>query len=211
MIKPHVSILIICTGNLCRSPMAEAMLRRQAEQSGAPLQVASAGFATEGEAPPEPTLAVMRRRGIDLSEHRSRLLTPSMLATADLVIGMTRTHVWEAAVRDPDIVPRAFVLGELVRLNDDIGHRSTGEPFERWTERLHVERRHGAHAPLSGDEIPDPFGKRRKVHERVASRIEQLVLQLPDCAFEPVRAFSTIRWHEGKLAWPPGSSRTADQ
>jgi protein-tyrosine phosphatase len=183
--------------------MAEAMLRERAELSGAPLDVSSAGLATEGRPPPDATLAAMRRRGIELSAHKSRLVTPEMLLEADVIIGMTRAHVWEAAIRAPEVVPRAFVLGELVRLNDEIGHRYLGEPLADWRARLHSERGHGTQHALASDEIPDPYGRRRRFHERVAGRIEQLVLRMSDCVFDPLHPFSEMRWREGKLVWRP--------
>ena len=202
-----VSLLLLCTGNLCRSPMAEALFRRRAELCGAPLRVGSAGFATEAQAPPEATLATMRRLGIDLSSHRSRLLTPAMLTQSDLVVGMTRAHVWEAAVMVPEIIPRAFVLGELDRLNRGIGGRIVGEPLELWLERLHDHRNRRGRGPSSGDEIPDPFGRRRGVHARVAGRLQELVLRLGDCAFEPLRLLSDRQWREGRLLWRPNTDR----
>jgi protein-tyrosine phosphatase len=184
--------------------MAEAMFRRRAILSGAPLSVESAGFATDGVCPPEPTIAAMRRMGIDVSAHRSRLLTEEMLVESDLVLGMTRSHVWEAALLHPEIVPRAFVIGELARLNGDIGGRDVGEPLDHWLERLHDRRNQGRRGPRAGDEIPDPYGRRRGVHQKIARRLQELVFQLGDCAFEPLYELSETSWQEGRLIWRPG-------
>jgi protein-tyrosine-phosphatase len=184
--------------------MAEAMFRWRALLSGAPLSVQSAGFATEGVSPPEPTIAAMRRMGIDVSAHRSQLVTEGMLLRSDLVVGMTRSHVWEAALIHPEIVPHAFVIGELARLNEEIGGRVVGEPLEHWLERLHDRRNQGRRGPRAGDEIPDPYGRRKGVHRKVALRLEEIVFQLGDCAFEPLYEFSRSRWCEGRLIWHPG-------
>jgi protein-tyrosine-phosphatase len=184
--------------------MAEAMFRRRALLSGAPLRVQSAGFATDGVSPPEPTIAAMRRYGIDLSAHRSRLLTKSMLVESDLVLGMTRSHVWEAALIHPEIVPRAFVIGELGRLNAEVGGRVVGEPMDHLLERLHELRNQRTRGPQAGDEIPDPYGRRRGIHVKVARRLDELVLDLGDCAFEPLSELSAMRWQEGRLIWRSG-------
>jgi protein-tyrosine phosphatase len=189
--------------------MAEAMFRQRAIASGSPLRVRSAGFATHDQAPPKAALEVMHAMGIDLSSHRSRMVLPEMLDESDLVIGMTRAHVWEAAVMVPDIVPRAFVLGELDRLNRDIGGRNVGEPLRVWLDRLHEHRGAGDHAPLGGDEIPDPFGRRKGVYRRIAQRIADLVLDLGDCALERKHPLSDVRWREGRIVWRPNEDGRA--
>jgi protein-tyrosine-phosphatase len=81
-------VLFVCTGNICRSPFAEAVARR------AGLDVESAGLsAYEGAGPTDDALAVARELGYDLSSHRARPLTKEMLERADLVVGMTAAHV----------------------------------------------------------------------------------------------------------------------
>ena len=177
---------------------------QRAALCGAPLSVQSAGFATEGEPPPQATLAAARRLGIDLSAHRSRLLTADMLAEADLVIGMTRAHVWDAALMHPEIVPRAFVIGELARLNREIGPRKVDEPFADWVDRLHRASEPGQ----------SPRGRRRDSRSvRAATSGAQQGRATPrtsssshlgDCAFEPLYEFSRSRWCEGRLIWHPG-------
>jgi protein-tyrosine-phosphatase len=183
--------------------MAEAMFRQRAILSGAPLRVDSAGFATQGEAPPEATQATMRTLGFDLSSHRSRLVAPEMLEVSDLIIGMTRAHVWEAAVMVPDIIPKSFVFGELDRLNGEVGGRRVGEPLREWLDRLHEHRSDEGHSARGGDEIFDPFGRRKRSHRKVAQRIQDLVLDLGDCAFDTKHPLSDTRWREGRLVWRP--------
>jgi protein-tyrosine-phosphatase len=183
--------------------MAEALFAERAALCGAPLHVKSAGFVTEGEPPPKAVLVTMGRLGVDLSGHRSRLVTPDMLAECDLVIGMARSHIWDAALMRPEIIRHAFVIGELARLNRDIGGRTVDEPMEDWLGRLHDCRNHPEHRPNAKDEIPDPYGRRRGVHTKVARRLQELVLELGDCAFEPLRALSETRWREGRLIWSP--------
>jgi protein-tyrosine-phosphatase len=84
-----VKVLFVCTGNTCRSPFAEAVARREGQRD-----VESAGLgAYAGDQPPEDAVVVARELGYDLSSHRARRVTEEMLERADVVVGMTVTHV----------------------------------------------------------------------------------------------------------------------
>ncbi len=80
------SILVVCHGNICRSPFAEAAIRR--ELNGAAVRVSSAGFIGPGRQPPQNALQAAAGRGIDMTDHRSRVLEPAIVQGADLVITM---------------------------------------------------------------------------------------------------------------------------
>jgi len=88
-------VLVVCTGNVCRSPMAVAILRRQLAARGArEVVVSSAGTAPWDGAPAsEGSYLVSLEHGLDLSEHRARQLTTDLVADADLVLGMSPHHV----------------------------------------------------------------------------------------------------------------------
>jgi protein-tyrosine phosphatase len=83
MTRPR-SILVVCHGNICRSPYLEAVLRRALPD----LTVTSAGFVGPGRPVPPFSLAVSARRGLDLSEFRSRPLAPAKVREVDLVVVM---------------------------------------------------------------------------------------------------------------------------
>ncbi len=89
-------ILVVCTGNICRSPMAEGLLRHALAGQPAPLQslkVVSAGVATRpGEPVSENSVLALKKAGIDISGHRSRPITQEMLDRALVVFGMTESH-----------------------------------------------------------------------------------------------------------------------
>lgn len=89
-------ILVVCTGNICRSPMAEGLLKHAlAGQDGAlqSLKVISAGVSTRnGEPVSENAVITLKKAGIDISSHRSRSITQEMLDKAVVVFGMTESH-----------------------------------------------------------------------------------------------------------------------
>lgn len=81
-------VLVICTGNVCRSPMAEGLLRARMARVGHG-SVQSAGIAALVGRPAEPlAVEAVARRGVDISAHRARQLTPELLSDADVVFVM---------------------------------------------------------------------------------------------------------------------------
>lgn len=86
------SILIVCTGNICRSPMAEGLLRARLEGRG--IKVASAGVsAMVGWPADDLAIEVMRDHGFDISTHRAQQITLPMLSENDLILALDQTHI----------------------------------------------------------------------------------------------------------------------
>jgi len=88
-------ILMVCTGNLCRSPMATGLLRQRLVRAGLDGQytVRSAGtWAVEDRPATEHAVEVMAERGVDIAEHRAHGLTSADVAEADLILVMSREH-----------------------------------------------------------------------------------------------------------------------
>lgn len=88
-------ILLVCTGNTCRSPLAEVLLRRALEEEqveGVTVESAGTG-AFGGEPASEGSYLVALENGLDLAAHRARVATRGMVAEADLVLAMARAHL----------------------------------------------------------------------------------------------------------------------
>ncbi|MGZ4132021.1 MAG: arsenate reductase/protein-tyrosine-phosphatase family protein, partial [Actinomycetota bacterium] len=116
------SILVVCTGNVCRSPIAEGLLRRAlVERAGAAApSVSSAGTAGwDGSAAMPESQVAARELGVDIADHVARRLTPAHVAEADLVVAMAGEHREIVSAIGPDAAARAFTLKELVRLLEE--------------------------------------------------------------------------------------------
>jgi protein-tyrosine phosphatase len=124
-------ILMVCTGNICRSPMAEALLRDRFAARGRGT-VASAGLAALVGRPADPlALELLAARGLDLSAHRARQLTPEMVAEADLVIVMEAAHQQELERLSRAARGRVHRLGRFGGFDVEDPYRAPREAFER--------------------------------------------------------------------------------
>jgi RpiB/LacA/LacB family sugar-phosphate isomerase len=143
------TILFICTGNVCRSPMAEGLFR-QATGGGEEFRVLSAGLgALDGQPPTPHAVAAMRELGVDISAHRSRMLTADLAGEADYIFCMTRSHVDTIALLYPSAEEKTFVLREF---------EDALKPFEK--------------------DISDPMGSVYEVYVRCRNQIKQGVASL---------------------------------
>lgn len=118
-----VNLIIVCTGNTCRSPMAEAMLRQKVVQSGFKdkIKVSSAGIAAGGAFPASHNAySVMKARGLDLVDHRSRQLTAGDIKEADLILTMTSSHKKAILSYMPKAKNKVFTLAEYAGLADEV-------------------------------------------------------------------------------------------
>jgi len=85
-------VVFVCTGNVCRSPMAEGLFLRLLDQD-TQVQVSSAGIgAFDGDPPSRNSITVMQSEGVDIGDQRSAMMTSELMQEASHVFGMTRSH-----------------------------------------------------------------------------------------------------------------------
>ncbi len=105
-------VLVVCVGNICRSPMAEAMLQ-QALEDRAEISVASAGIgALVGYPAAGHALALMQERGLDIAGHRARQLTGELITATDLILVMEAGHKRAIDLQDPTARGKVYRLCE---------------------------------------------------------------------------------------------------
>jgi protein-tyrosine phosphatase len=173
------SVLLLCTGNLCRSVMAQGLLSARLAAAGQAVPVASAGLLGGGHPPPAEVVSVMAARGIDVAGHRSRQVTEADLEAAGLILGLAREHVRHAAVLLPGAWPRAFTLRELVRLGHQAGPRSPAEPLAGWLARAAGPRRPRDLLGRSPrDDVADPYRGPLAGYQATADLLDALTADL---------------------------------
>ena len=175
-------ILFVCTGNLCRSPAAERVLRHELELADIEgVLVESAGTrAVVGKPMSPPMAALVSHYGAAPDDFRARQLTPPMLRESDLVIGMSSAHRTAAVTLAPAVVQRAFVLGELARMlarvdaeaiNDAAG--TADGAADRLSAMVTLARRHRTPGLDPEDDVVDPIGQSDEVYARSFQQILQ--------------------------------------
>ncbi|WP_313953924.1 low molecular weight protein-tyrosine-phosphatase [Accumulibacter sp.] len=140
-------ILTVCTGNICRSPAAEFLLR-QGIDARRGVEARSAGIGALVNFPAdETTCAMMQARGLDLAEHRASQLTPELLRWAELVLVMEPHHRDAVLAMDHTARGKTFLLGHWTKTEipdpfrrGDKAHaealRLIEEAVEPWLEKL---------------------------------------------------------------------------
>jgi protein-tyrosine-phosphatase len=171
--------------------MAEGLLRRLLADRGIAADIGSAGLYEGGAPATAAAQAALARRDIDLSAHRSRCMraTEVDLAGADLVIGMERRHVQEAAALGAEPA-RCFTLPELARRAVASEPRRADESLAGWATRLSSTRPFAEFAGrgTAADAIADPIGRGDDVYEATVRVLAALLADVVDRAFTSTTA-----------------------
>lgn len=180
-------VLFVCTGNVCRSPAAERLLRRHLDAAAggfaglSGVEVSSAGTgALVGEPISPPMAELIAAEGADTGDFAARQLTPSILRAADVVITMTSSHRTQTVSVLPAAVQHTFTLGELAVMLDkvreaDIVARSG--PSATAAERLGVAvvlaKNHRTLGVDPDEDVVDPYRQSADVYARSFRQIKQ--------------------------------------
>ena len=141
-------ILVLCTGNSCRSPMAEAFLREYLKSKGE-FEVISAGITAMDGFPPTPeTIEVMKEEGIDISTTFSKPFSPFLAKAADIILVMSDTH-------------RDFLLKKVPELKAKV------HLYKEFAQNMDT-----------GREVPDPIGQPLSFYKTVRDQIKNASIEI---------------------------------
>ncbi|WP_440708381.1 arsenate reductase/protein-tyrosine-phosphatase family protein [Herbiconiux sp. YIM B11900] len=176
-------ITFLCTGNICRSPLAEKILRaRLADLGDTHAVVSSAGLHAVVGAPMEAQPAeIATRYGAD-PQHTAAQATADVLRSSSLVLTMTREQRAEVSREYPFALKRSFTLIEFVRILDELPSEvrrpSLQEEGGLFDTVMEASRFRGMIALGDEDDIDDPYRRSAETHERVGTRIAEVTARL---------------------------------
>jgi protein-tyrosine phosphatase len=174
MSEPY-DVLVVCEGNLCRSPLAERLLQTRLADSE--VQVASAGVnAVVGATMDASAAAELTRLGGDASAFVARQLTAGMATDADLVLTATRAIRGQVVAMAPKALKRTFTLLELAALLETHPWSEGGAGEEGGTAETIARASdwRGSVSGLGDDlDVPDPIGRSPQVHRAAADLVDR--------------------------------------
>ena len=169
MVDQPLHVLLVCTANVCRSPLAEAVLAEDAARAGFDLIVSSAGLDDERR-PVHPTIVtLLAERGLRPRKPYSDPVTGECVDRADLVLTMTGAHAIEVAGRHRNATRRVFTFDHAVQVVPPVVDRSRAD----WEAQVTTTPRRYPQQPGAVD-VPDPINGTEALFRAVAGQIDDL-------------------------------------
>lgn len=182
-------ILFVCTGNTCRSPMAESMMRHLLKEHGIEAEVRSAGVsAWDGTPMSNHAQQVLKDRQMDNPDFSSQLLSDSLVEWADLILTLTAGHKRHVLQLYPSASEKAFTLIEYANLSQD------DPSLEEWTgftaelqlkiasgvqpSEADITRYYELQQKVPNMDIADPFGGSLQDYRMTAQEIEASIKKI---------------------------------
>lgn len=115
------SVIFVCTANICRSPMAERLLKKLVEPDLQNWRIESAGTWASGGQPASTRAAqILEKRGVSLQDHRSKSVDQELLESFNLILVMEKGHKEALGVEFPDLAGRIYLLSEMAGKEQEI-------------------------------------------------------------------------------------------
>ena len=168
----RISILFVCKANQCRSPLAEAIARRQIADREVAAEIRSAGLeANPGQPVTDGTLMAGRKAGFDLSEHRSQLVDAELVSSSNLILAMERDQIIDLVNVHGADLRHTFTVPELASIARLRTNRRADGTLADWLNWVASKR-----APIEvlfapPMEIPDPTGKAMRHYRTTIDRL----------------------------------------
>jgi protein-tyrosine phosphatase len=176
-------ILMVCTGNICRSPMAERLLQAELDQRfPGEFRVESAGTGALVGSPIDPPVAqYIRELGASPDSFSARQLAPNILANKDLVLALTREHRSKIVEMSPAVLQRVFTVRQFSHLLDDVEPDSALRGASRWRAAvpmaLRARSKGSATTPEAAD-VVDPYRRGNATYERMRAELAPAIKRL---------------------------------
>lgn len=182
-----IQVLFVCTGNTCRSPMAEAMLRRLVEEQGLPIDIKSAGVSTSTGIPTsEKSKQALLAKGISFTG-KSEPVTERLLEWAHYIFTMTESHKQSILLNHPQFMDKVYTLKQFAWLSEE--NEALLKQLDQYIAELQTQYQLGQpldealrqkaillESQLPDFDIVDPYGGSQDDYDAAAHEIEQAVL-----------------------------------